>query len=121
MSFIRLYLVPVNGVQQVIDVDADDLVLSNQNFVHPQMATSVTLVGSTFDSTFTPFGPAPAALDLTQTQRQELRVCWKEPVGTDDFPNEEVVTVVDPSGGQCVCGITCSGNNLSYAVVKAVS
>jgi hypothetical protein len=124
MSYIRLYLVPQNGVQQVIDVDTADLVLSGQDFVSPQTAPSVTLVGASSDSTFTPFAYAPVppgALNLINSQAQQVRVCWREPVGTDDFPNQDLVTVVDPSGGVCVCGITCQGTNLSYVQVQAVA
>lgn len=123
-TYTRLYLVPVGGVQQVIDVDSTDLVLSNGTFVPVQVAPTVTLVGASYSSKFTPFGYTPVpegGLNLTQTQQQELRVCWREPVGTDDYPNEEVVVATDPSGGICVCGITCAGTNISYAVVKNVT
>lgn len=124
MPFTRLYLVPVGGVQQVIDVDSTDLVLSNGAYVPVQTAPSVTLVGAAVDSKFTPMNRTPVpsgGLDLSQTQQQELRVCWREPVGTDDYPNEEVVVATDPSGGTCVCGITCSGTDLSYVVVQNVT
>jgi len=124
MSYIRLYLVPQNGVQQVIDVDAGDLVLSNQAFVSPQTAPSVTLVGASYDSTFTPFSITPVppgGLSLLNSQQQEVRVCWREPVGTDDYPNQDLIVEPDPTGGVCVCGISCSGTNLSYVQVQAVA
>lgn len=122
-SYIRLYLVPRNGVQEVIDVDSTDLVLSEGDFVPVQVAQSVTLVGATFTSKFTPFAYTPippGGLDLTNTQQEEVRVCYREPVGTDDFPNQELITATDPSGGQCVCGITCQGTNIAYAQVQNV-
>jgi hypothetical protein len=122
-SYIRLYLVPVNGVQQVIDVDSTDLVLSGgQNFLPVQTAPSVTIVGASFSSKFTPFGYAPMpTLDISQTWQQEIRVCWREPVDTDEYPNPNLIVATDPSGGQCVCLITCNGTNLSYVIVQNVT
>jgi hypothetical protein len=123
-SFIRLYLVPRNGAQQVIDVDATDLVLSRGDFVPPQTAQSVTLIGASFTSDFTPFAYSPVppgGLSLTNTQQEEYRVSWREPVGTDSFPNQELIAAIDPSGGQCVCGITCRGNEVAYVQVQNVT
>lgn len=121
-TYTRLYLVPVNGVQQVIDVDSTDLVLSKGEFVPVQTAPSITLIGATYTSQFTPFGYAPMPTSaLSQTQQDEIRVCWREPVGTDNYPNQNVIVSADPSGGICVCGITCNGTDLSYVVVKDVT
>jgi hypothetical protein len=121
-TFTRLYLVPINGVQQVIDVNNDDLVLSNGEFRPPQVAPSVTLIGATYSAQFTPFGYAPMPTQtITQTYQEEIRVCWREPVGEDDYPNENVIVAYDPTNGQCVCGVTCSGPDLSYVVVKNVT
>jgi hypothetical protein len=121
-TYTRLYLVPQNGVQQVIDVDSTDLVLSNGQFVPVQTAPSITLIGATYNSTFTPFGYSPAPNSaLSQTQQDEIRVCWREPVGTDNFPNQNVIIQPDPSGGVCQCGITCNGTDLSYVTVKVVT
>lgn len=121
-SYMRLYLVPVNGVQQVIDVDTNDLVLSGGKFVPVQLASSVTLIGATYTAQFTPFGYAPMPTqNLSQAYQDELRICWREPVGTDDYPNESVIVEPDPASGQCVCGVTCSGTDLSYVVVKNVT
>lgn len=124
-SFIRLYLVPVNGQpQQVIDIDSTDLVLSDGAFLPVQSAPTVTLVGTTNTSAFTPFTSQPippGTLDLSNTQQQEIRVCWREPVGTDQFPNEDLITQPDPSGGISVCGVTCQGTNLSFVQVQNVA
>lgn len=121
-SYMRLYLVPVNGTQQVIDVDTNDLVLSGGNLVPVQLASSVTLIGATYTAQFTPFGYAPMPTqNLSQAYQEELRICWREPVGVDDFPNEEVIVAPDPANGQCVCTVTCNGNDLSYVVVKNVT
>lgn len=121
-QFVRLYLTTQQGNQQVIDVDVDHLILSNGQFVSPQTAQSITLSGATYSATFTPFGYAPVPQQqLSMAYQEEIRICWREPVGTDDFPNENVIFEIDPSGGECVCGVTCNGTNLSYVKVKSVT
>lgn len=120
-QFVRLYLSPSNGTQQVIDVDVDHLILSKGVFVSPQTASTVTISRAPYSASFTTFGSTPVTGSLTIASQDEVRICWREPVGTDDFPNQNVITAVDPSGGQCVCGVTCSGTDLSYVIVKTVT
>jgi hypothetical protein len=123
MPYIRLYLVPQDGVQQVIDVDSEALVLSDGDFVPVQVASSVTLIGASYTSEFKPFSytPIPAGgLNLSNTQQQEMRVCWKEPVGTSEYPNQDLITATDPTDGICVCGVTCMGTDLAYVQVQNV-
>lgn len=118
MSVLRLYLTPYNGQQRVIDVDAQELIMSNGAFTYPGAAPSVTLVEGVTSSQFTTFG-TDSALVLQNQNSREVRVCWREPVGTSEFPGE-VVQVPDPANGACVCGITCAGTNLAYVVVSNV-
>lgn len=120
-QYVRLYLSPSNGTQQVIDVDVDHLILSNGVFVSPQIATTVTISRAPYSASFTTFGATPITGSLTISSQDEVRICWREPVGTDDYPNENVIISTDPSGGQCVCGITCSGTDLSYVIVQTVT
>jgi hypothetical protein len=121
-QYVRLYLTPSNGTQQVIDVDVNSLILSNGAFVSPQTASSITLSGAPYTTDFSPFGFAPVTdQQLSMTYQDEFRICWREPVGTDQYPNENVIIETDPSGGVCVCGVTCLGTNLSYVIVKSVT
>jgi hypothetical protein len=97
--------------------------MSDGAFVPVQMAPSVTLVGATFTSKFTPFAYTPVppgGLNLSNTQQEEVRVCWREPVGEDDFPNQDLIVAEDPSGGVCICGITCRGTDIAYVQVQNV-
>lgn len=119
-QYIRLYLVPINGVQQVIDVDSSVLIRSNNQFVSPQVAASVDLIMAPVQTMLTPFADAATALMLTLTGYQNVRVCWREPVNSDDNPSNQIVTAPDPTGGQCVCGITCAGTQISYVPVLNV-
>lgn len=117
MSFLRLYLVPT-AQQLVVDVDLNDLVLSDGKFVNPQLAPSVTLTQPPANATFTPFGSAePVSLQLNQ--ELQARVCWREIVDTQEYPAP--IEVTDPSGGECVCLVTCQGTNITYVQVTAVS
>jgi hypothetical protein len=120
-QYVRLYLSPSNGTQQVIDVDVDHLILSNGVFVSPQTAKTITISRTAYAASFATFGAAPVTEALTVSAQDEVSICWREPVGTDDYPNENVITAVDPSGGNCVCGMTCAGTNLSYVVVQNVT
>jgi hypothetical protein len=120
-QYVRLYLSPSNGIQQVIDVDVDILILSGGEFVSPQIAPTITISRTPYSASFTTFGSTPITGSLTLASQDEVRICWREPVGTDQYPNENVVTSTDPSDGQCVCGITCSGTQLSYVVVQTVT
>ena len=120
-QYVRLYLSPSTGIQQVIDVDVDNLILSNGRFVSPQTAKSITISRTPFAASFATFGAAPVTEALTVESQDEISICWREPVGTDDYPNENVIAAVDPSGGTCVCGTTCAGTNLSYVVIQTVT
>lgn len=118
MSILRLYMTPNSGSQLVLDVDADDLVLSGSEYVRPQLAQSVTIVKpSTPNWSFQPFAQT-VPLDLSMTQTEQVRVCWREPV--DDAINPAPIAVPDPAGGNCICGITCSGTKIAYAQVKTL-
>jgi hypothetical protein len=121
MAFLRLYLVPQNNVQQVIDVDDSDLVLSDGQFVRVQLAKTITLVSANVESTYQPFAADASALTISNMQSQDVRICWKEPVGSDQFPSNEIVVAPDPSAGACICGITCQGTDLAYVTVSNVT
>jgi hypothetical protein len=115
--YIRLYLVPFDGVQQILDVPSDALVLSDGQFVPVQIAPSITLLGVPVEYNFTPFDQSQLSQVLTQSQVQELRVCWREPEDMQQYPDTDLITAVDPTGGQCICGVSCLGTQLSYVQV----
>lgn len=118
MSILRLYMTPSKGNQLVLDVDADDLVLSGQEYVRPQVAQSITIVKPNSPNwSFQPFEQT-TPIDLSNHQTEQVRVCWREPV--DVAENPAPIAVVDPAGGACVCGITCSGTKIAYAKVQTI-
>jgi hypothetical protein len=123
VQYTRLYLVPIaNQPQQVIDVDSSELILTGSGYVLPAVATDVVLLQSPVAGTFTPFETDGTPMDITSAVQRTVRVCWREPVDSQLYPNEEVEVAVDPSGGECVCLVTCNGTQITYAqVVNVVS
>lgn len=121
MSYIRLYLVSTTPTsdQQILDVDSLDLVLSNGKFLPVQTAPSVTLVLTPIDFDYTAIDDS--TLDLSNQQTQEIKVCWREPVDSEEYPSDTVVIEPDPTDGMCVCGITCQGTKIAYAQVLATA
>jgi len=119
--FIRLYLVPFQDQQQIIDVPDNVLILSNGNFLPIQTAPSVTLVGALVTNTFVPFDASQLQETLVGQQTQELRVCWREPVSTQQYSDNGVIEVNDPTGGVCICGVTCLGPKITYVQVQNVT
>lgn len=122
MSYIRLYLVPLtpSSAQQILDVDSTSLVLSGGKFQPVQTAPTVTTVPVAQSSTYVPFQNNAAAQSLVNNDSQEYKVFYREPVSTSSYPDTSLQTAVDPSGGLCVCGITCNGTDVMFAQVKIV-
>lgn len=120
-TYIRLYLVPFNNVQQIIDVPDTALVLSNGDFVPVQVAQSVTLTGQPIDSEFIPFDASQMQEALTGAQTQDIRICWREPSDVQQYPDTDVEEATDPTGGVCVCLITCEGTKLTFVQVYNVT
>lgn len=121
MAFIRVYLVPFDNKQQIIDIPDTALVLSNNQFVPVQVASSVTLVGVPISTSFTPFNSSQLPEVLNMSQTQDIRICWREPVTVQTNSDAQVIEVTDPTGGQCVCGITCQGTVITYVRVTDVT
>lgn len=118
MSILRLYMTPSKGNQLVLDVPANDLVLSGHEYVQPQLAESITIVKpNTPNWSFQPFD-AGTPLNLSTLQTEQVRVCWREPVTV--ATNPAPIAVVDPANGVCICGITCSGTKIAYAKVHTI-
>lgn len=95
--FVRLYLVPeYNRPQRILDVPADEVVLDlDGEFRSPSTVQYVALQNPN------------AATDPTQ---EFVKVCWRERI--DDGSNPTFPTPVvepDPTNGECICLVTCSG------------
>lgn len=118
--FTRLYLVPIQGKQQIIDVPSDVTILSEGKFVTPGVAPTVTLTRTASRSQFTAFTQDEVQSNLITQQTQEVKVCFREPSDLQQYPDGSVIEATDPSNGACLCGITCAGTNLAYVQVLNV-
>lgn len=122
--FIRLFLVPDQlnpSIQQIIDVDPDVLILSNGEFISPALATSITLISVSVEVGFIPFNSDQIPIELQNNSTKEIRICKRINVNSDDYPNPDVIEVNDPTGGVCICGITCLGTQITYVQVYQVT
>ncbi|QRE00291.1 hypothetical protein [Burkholderia phage BCSR5] len=114
MSTIRLYLVPEpNKPQRIVEVSADSLVLDRGNFVSPQTAKYLTLTNAD------PSQVLPSPFEGLASYKEVL-VCWREPVEGDPTVDPKVIVEPDPLHGECLCGVTCLGPNVSYMKVYNV-
>ncbi len=119
-AFTRLYLVPKQGVQSIIDVPSDVLILSGGRFTYPAVAATITLTEQPVTSNFTPHFSGAVADSLATSGQEEVRVCYREPSDIQQYTDTDVVEAVDPSGGSCICGVTCVGTELTYVKVYNV-
>lgn len=119
-AYTRLYLVPTQGKQRIIDVPSTELVLSDGRFMSPSVAPTVTLTKAPTRSVYETFEQDQTQLGLITSQSVELKVCFREPSDLQEYQDGDVVEAFDPTDGQCVCGITCAGTKLSYAQVYNV-
>lgn len=98
----RLYLVPErNQPQRILDVPDGELVLDKDGqYRSPSTVQYVTLQnqGSTYQSS------------------DFIKVCWREHLNEAPV-NPEPVVATDPTGGVCICLLTCSGHQVPVQTV----
>lgn len=123
MAYVRLYLKPIVGDPVMVDVPDDELVLTEYGraYVPVAKAQSVTLGLAASQGTWTPFEPDAGPSVMEFLPSQEAIVCTSEIVPVQQYPDTGLTTVIDPTGGQCVCMVTCQGTNLSYVKVTPVT
>lgn len=120
----RLMLVDAEGISNTMDVPDDTLVLSMSGiYKRPDRVTyvlthsipiaSVGLIQSAFDDDI--------GVNLHTYQRYLYKVTDSTTVDTVVYPNTIVPTTNDPTNGNCICGITCTGNKLNFVRVNPVT
>lgn len=110
-----------NGKQVYLGFPAGYLVFDGFSFVRPQDAKFVAIVET--DRA----GPVllPAPWPETQTLVQEALTWYNtwicEVIALDQtlITGTDVVSVIDPNNGVCVCGVSCMGTNLQYVKVTS--
>lgn len=95
----------LNDTTAVFEVYDDELVFDGSQFIKPENASYIQVLA---------YGYADVPDGLSRFKL--LKVLNVETVvGTE--PSQDVVVEVDPSNGECVCGLTCHGTNLKYVQV----
>lgn len=102
-------------IQQVLDIEEPGtLVYDGQAFVDPQVAQYVMLYTLPVAAVGLPFeGAIPNLVTSAYVQAGVVSYDGTPVIDTDP----SLVTAVDPSGGTCVCFITCKGTWISYVKV----
>lgn len=113
MSQLTVQLINGTGMLNVADTD---LVFNGQDFVPARDALYCGLYTVSVDALSLPYKDIAAQMLTTQVILKAAVVNYSalaEPV-TDPT----VIAEADPSGGQCVCGVTCNGTRLSFVIVQ---
>jgi len=116
MSILTVQLVDGQGTLNVAD---NTLVYNGKAFVDPSDAFFVALYAMPIDALSLPFETLPAQTLVTQ----QAQLAWVLSYLATAEPTTDPSLVVqpDPANGQCVCGVTCQGTQLSYVKVTTES
>ncbi len=90
------------------------LVFDGIRFVEPSDAKWVTLISVPVHALTKPFADIPSALIYTDAFVRAAVVGYDALA----YPIEDAVTEPDPSLGNCICFITCTGIDLRYVQVQ---
>lgn len=105
-----------DGSSATLAVGANTLVFDGQTFLEPQLLTYAELYGLPVSAQSVPYKEIPAQV-LSTAVRIRAKVLGVDP--TDEpVTDPKLVTQPDPTNGQCICGLTCNGTELRFAVVQ---
>lgn len=103
------------GGAAVFGVADGTLVFDGSEFVKPQSLTYAELYGVPVNAQSMPYKELPAQV-LSAAVKIRARVLNVDPTEAPTDPT--LVTVADPLGGECICGLTCNGTELRFVVVQ---
>lgn len=102
--------------QGLLSVADDVLVFDGFTYVPPSVALYVELFRTPVEALSLPWREVTTILETAV--RIRARVVDRNPVPADTDP--DVIVVPDPTGGECVCGITCAGTQLQFVKVHTL-
>lgn len=108
-------MLPSGGTAS-LGIGDDVLVFNGQEFKDPKNLRYVELYGLPVNAKSMPFEGFPS-----QTLSAAVRIRAKViSIDADTVADTDpsLVTRTDPSGGQCICGLTCNGTDIRFAVVQ---
>lgn len=91
------------------------LVFDGEQFVEPAHAAYLELFAIPVEALSAGF--MSLAVTLSAAVKIKAVVIGVDPTVVP-VTDPSVVVAIDPTDGQCVCGITCSGTDIRFAVVK---
>ena len=114
-----------NGTSAIMDVADGYLVLdADYDFVQPKVGTYITLLIGPNGASFTTFAAQleqelTGLVDALNLQVTQYYLCKITDIDATPTPttDPQIIAAPDPTGGVCVCGITCWGPNLKYVQV----
>lgn len=98
-----------------LDIADGTLVYDGQAFVEPANATYVGLYSVPVDAVSAEHRNVSGGAITTYQSYRCLVLSWDSE--TDLTTDPRVIVQIDPTGGECVCGITCTGTEIRYAQV----
>ncbi|QDH83407.1 hypothetical protein [Achromobacter phage Motura] len=111
----RLTLIDPARTLFFVDVPDGEFIMNcNGDFVDPTKVVSVRTVSVNREHLFTPFVRDALPKLLQTAEYWCYGVVGHEPVAAVEYPNPTLIYAPDPTGGQCICGVTCLGDNLSF-------
>ena len=104
------------GVAAQLAVAANTLVFDGEIFMEASAMKYVELYGIAVAAQSMPYKAFPSQV-LSIAQRIRARVLS---IDATDEPTTDpsLVSQPDPSEGQCICGLTCTGTELRFVVVQ---
>lgn len=118
----RITLIDVNGEVFYVDIPDGELVLTpDGEFVSPDEARFIlTITKFVTEGEFYPLIENTELVNMLIGSRFSYKVLGVSETPVVENPDPSIVTVLDPTGGECICGITCLGPKLSYVKVYPV-
>lgn len=119
----RLTILNADGEEFFIDVPDDTLIMDGDyNFLTPDRIQTVAIAAPGIQFNFKPHLPPSRAAFIAMNINvlYVYRVINTEPQSSVEYPNPNVIEAIDPTNGQCLCGITCLGTELAFVKVYSI-
>lgn len=107
-----------SGNQVNLAIADNTLVFDGLEFKEPQDLKYVELYGVPVEASTVPYKELPQQTLMTAVRIKAI-VLGTDPTEAS-LTDPQVVSVSDPSMGQCICGLTCAGTDLRFVTVTYV-